>query len=371
MKILHIASFDGNIGDNASHIGFDNILAQVVDGDVAVDQLEIRKFYNNYSLPDKQRFDADLAALANKYDYLFIGGGGFLDFDIKGSVTGTTIALSPEVLDLIKSPIIISSIGSNPRNDIPEGNIDKYRAFLDAFLSAEKNFLAVRNDGSKQVLRDIIGQKYHDAIPEVLDHGFFYENDGSFYKPTPKKYILINTTSDQVHMKNRNIGEVSEEGYITEMGKVINYIIAETDYDIVFAPHIYSDYKAIDNLLKGVNDFYIRTRIAITPYAQGNAGCNQIFSAYRNSELVLGMRFHANVCSIAMDIPSIGLGALDRVSGLYQSMGLSDNAVTVDKPFYEELITKMQQNLAEKTTSPNLQQMKQQTIAAYKQKMKA
>ncbi len=30
MKILHIASFQGNIGDNASHIGFYNILDSIV-----------------------------------------------------------------------------------------------------------------------------------------------------------------------------------------------------------------------------------------------------------------------------------------------------------------------------------------------------
>jgi polysaccharide pyruvyl transferase WcaK-like protein len=370
MNILHIASFDGNIGDNASHIGFNNLLGQVVKGGYTIDRLEIRKFYNNYSLPDKQRFDDDFAALANKYDYLFIGGGGFLDFDIKGSVTGTTIGIAPAVLDKIKTPIIISSIGSNPRNEIPEGNVEKFRSFLDSFLSRENSFLAVRNDGSKPVLQDIIGKQYYDAIPEVLDHGFFYTNDGSFYRPTPKNYILINTTSDQVHMKNRTIGEVNELSYNSEMAKVIDHIINDTDYDIVFAPHIYSDFKAIDALLKGVNDFHIRTRIAITPYAQGDSGCNQIFSAYKNSSLAIGMRFHANVCSIAMGNASIGLGALDRVAYVYQSMDLADNTVIVDKPFHQELIGKINTNISSYKTPAVLETKKAETIRLYTEKIK-
>ncbi|RCH56651.1 hypothetical protein DJ568_01970 [Mucilaginibacter hurinus] len=342
MKILHVASFDGNIGDNASHIGFHSLLSRVMDeGTYSIEQLEIRKFYNNYTLPDKHRFDDDFATLANSYDLLFIGGGGFLDFDIKGSPTGTTIGISPSILDKIKVPVVISSIGCNPRNEIPEGNINKFKDFLDSYLGHSNRYLAVRNDGSREVIREVIGEHYYNAIPEVLDHGFFYDNDGSFYRPTEKDYILINTTSDQVQMKNRLLGEVDQDSYVDEMGKVISHIIDNTPYDIVFAPHIYSDYKAIDILLKNVNDFHLRTRIVVAPYVQGDYGCNQIFSAYKNSALVLGMRFHANVCTIAMNTPGIGLGALDRVSGLYRSLGMDGQFVTVDQPFSNELITGM------------------------------
>ncbi|RYY35716.1 MAG: polysaccharide pyruvyl transferase family protein [Sphingobacteriaceae bacterium] len=368
MKILHVASFDGNIGDNASHIGFRNIFSELLGGDFTVHQLEIRKFYNNYSLPDKQRFDEDFAKLANGYDLLFIGGGGFLDFDIKGSVTGTTIGMPPEVLDKLSVPVIISSIGSNPRNEIPEGNIEKYRAFLDAFLSKSNRYLAVRNDGSRQVIKEVIGEKYYQAIPEVLDHGFFYTNDGSFYKPTEREYILINTTSDQVQMKNRNIGTVNADNYIDEMGKVINHIINDTAYDLVFAPHIYSDFAAINSLVKNVNDFHMRTRVVITPYVQGNFGANQIFSAYKNSAIALGMRFHANVCTIAMNSVGIGLGALDRVAAMYNSMELNEQYVTVDKPFGDELISKIHGSIKSGDTGAEvLAQRQAETKAYYKQ----
>ncbi|MEO6497705.1 MAG: polysaccharide pyruvyl transferase family protein [Mucilaginibacter sp.] len=371
MKILHVASFDGNIGDNASHMGFRTLLSEVMDAEYSIEQLEIRKFYNNYSLPDKQRFDEDFASLANKYDLLFIGGGGFLDFDIKGSATGTTIGISPQVLDKIKVPVIISSIGSNPRNEIPEGNIEKFSAFLDSFLAGKNRHLAVRNDGSREVIREVIGEKYYNAIPEVLDHGFFYDNDGSLYRPTEKDYILINTTSDQVQMKNRGIGEVNESSYVAEMGTVLNHIIHETPYDIVFAPHIYSDFKAIDSLLKNVNDFHLRTRIVIAPYVQGNYGCNQIFSAYKNSSLVLGMRFHANVCTIAMGNAGIGLGALDRISGMYKSLGMDDQFVTVDQPFSDKLITAMGRSIITPgINTVKLAEKKARTTAYYRDILK-
>ena len=53
MKILHIASFRGNIGDNASHLGFYSILDQVIKN-YSVERIEMRKFYKNYNGDDKK-----------------------------------------------------------------------------------------------------------------------------------------------------------------------------------------------------------------------------------------------------------------------------------------------------------------------------
>lgn len=370
MRILHLASFDGNIGDNASHMGFRKMLSEVVYGDYQVDQLEIRKFYNNYSLPDKQRFDMSFAELANKYDLLFIGGGGFLDFWVKGSATGTTINIEQPVLKAIKIPIVISSVGCIPHKEVPEENIPKFRSFLDQLLSRSDTYVAVRNDGSKKILKDLIGIEYFNNIPEILDHGFFYENDGSYYRPSEKRYILINSTSDQLQMLNRDMGKVDTGYYENEMRKSLNYFLKETDLNIVFAPHIYSDFGSIANLLSGINDFYIRSRIVITPYVQGDFGCNQIFSSYKNSALVLGMRFHANVCSIAMNKASIGLAALDRVVSVYESVGLSDNVISVDAGFSDRLLSKAMTFLKEYPESyPSTQefvQKREETLRFYK-----
>jgi polysaccharide pyruvyl transferase WcaK-like protein len=333
MKILHLASHMGNIGDNASHIGFRKILSSITQEPIYIDQLEIRRFYNSYSLPDKLSFDKEFASLANSYDLLVMGGGGFLDFWVEGSVTGTTLNIPETILDQITTPIFIVSMGCIPHKQIPEGNTEKFRKFLDALLNKKNTLVAVRNDGSSQVLKDIIGKKYFDQIPEVLDHGFFYENNGALYMPCEAPYVLINTTADQVKMLNRRTGTVDEEMFTDEMKNVIHHIIHRTDLSIVFAPHIYADYKAIDLLVNHIDNFQLRSRVIVTPHVQGDFGCNQIFSAYKNSTFTIGMRFHANVCSLAMEVPVFGIAALDRVSSVYESVNLPELALPVDENF--------------------------------------
>lgn len=344
MKILHVASFSGNIGDNASHLGFRRILGDILP-QFEITQLEIRKFYKNYRLQDKLEFDEVFLSLLKGYDMLIIGGGGFFDFWVPDSQTGTTIDISADILARINIPLIISSVGCMPHKQIPEGNLEKFKRFLDDLLGKKNTYIAVRNDGSINTIQEFVGTEYARAIPEVVDHGFFYENNGSFYLPFESPYIAINSTSDQLAMLNRKVGNINIELYKSELRKVIDFIITETDINLVFVPHIYSDIEAIYGILSGIDDFNIRTRIALAPFSNGNLACNQAFSAYKNSMLNIGMRFHANVCSIAMQKPTIGLAALDRVLSVFESMCLPDNAVKVDGQFSAQVIKKVQQGL--------------------------
>lgn len=341
MKILQVASFSGNIGDNASHIGLRKILDKVLPS-YSITKLEIRKFYGNYKHADKLRFDEQFLRLLESYDMLFIGGGGFLDYWVPGSKTGTTIDMAPEILAAIKIPLIISSVGCMPHKAVPEGNIEKFRQFLDGLLEKPKTLVAVRNDGSRETLTKHIGIKYAEAIPEVLDHGFFYENDGSSYLPIEGRYVAINSTIDQLAMLNSKVGPIDIDHYYRELNTVIQHLFQNTPLNLVFVPHIHSDLVAINKVLSDIDDFFLRTRVAVAPFSTGDLACNQAFSAYRNSELNIGMRFHANVCSIAMGKPTIGIAALDRVLDLFTSMDLEGNAIKVDGNFASSVIRKVE-----------------------------
>ena len=107
MKILHVASFVGNIGDNASHIGLYSIL-DVFFSDYDVTALEIRRFYKNYQHADRRQFDEAFVKYANSFDLLIIGGGGFLDYWVENSATGTTLDMDPTLLPKLSVPFIRS-----------------------------------------------------------------------------------------------------------------------------------------------------------------------------------------------------------------------------------------------------------------------
>ncbi|MFP3454347.1 polysaccharide pyruvyl transferase family protein, partial [Bacillus sp. SIMBA_154] len=85
--------------------------------------------------------------------------------------------------------------------------------------------------------------------------------------------------------------------------------------------HIPSDIKAIYQVLEALDDFTLRNSVFVAPCLQHDEGAKFIFSIYKSSDLVIGTRFHSNVCAISMGVPTIGLVALDRVKYLYDKFG--------------------------------------------------
>ena len=370
MKILHVASFIGNIGDNASHKGFDYILKSFFSK-YAITHLEIRKFYKNYNHSDKKHFDESFVQFANKFDLLVIGGGGFLDYWVKNSATATTIDIEPTLLSLLTVPTLITSVGCNPHKYVPPGNIEKFRHFLDCALANPKIKIAVRNDGSVNSLRNTIGQKYFNQIPEVLDNGFFYDVNTSPPLPLPQNYAAINITHDQIHMNGAVSSSIDTPIYHEQLAEVVKFIILDKKLDVVLVPHIYSDLVAISDLLEKMDDFLIREHISVAPCIQGESGADYIFSIYKNSTLVLGTRLHANVCSLAMGKATIGLVALDRVKYVYDYFGLDGQYVLLEGEFSGDLKDKISETIRNTDSIKRelllrCQQEKHQTLQTYK-----
>jgi len=369
MKILHVASFLGNIGDNASHMGFGNILDTFFNN-YEITRLEIRKFYQNYCHKDKCAFDEKFIELVNTFDCLIIGGGGFLDYWVKDSITGTTLDMDPLLLKKIKVPMLITSIGCNPNKDVPEGNIEKFTRFLDEILSHSNIKIALRNDGSVNSIRNEIGEKYLEHFEEILDNGFFYQPQNVAALPIQQEYVAINVTNDQIAMHSTQRALIDPSRYFEQLADVVTHIANEKRLKIVFIPHIYSDLKAISELLLKVDDYIIREHITIAPCIQNDEGANLLFSIYQNSRLVVGMRYHANVCNMAMGKQLIGMAAMERVKYVHDYFGFSDRYVSVDGEFAENLMDKLSSALNETDASLNqksecIRKSKEHTIHTY------
>ncbi len=54
LNVLHLASFSGNIGDNANHIGTRSQFAKNLDFELFFTELEIREFYWRQRLFDEE-----------------------------------------------------------------------------------------------------------------------------------------------------------------------------------------------------------------------------------------------------------------------------------------------------------------------------
>lgn len=341
MNILHVASFVGNVGDNASHKGL-NFLLKKFFHEFSIERMEIRKFYKNYTGKDKRKFDSAFVDYANKFDLVIIGGGGFLDYWIEGSETGTTIDIHPDLVSKINTPTLISSVGCAPHRNVPQENIAKFKVFLEKVNQNENIKILVRNDGSINYINQDIGTNYLNYVTEILDNGFFYQSELNYVENVyGDNYVAVNITNDQITMNSKLISPINKNDYLKEMKSVINYLTLNKKLKVVFVPHIYSDLKAVSELIELLDDNVRREYISVAPCVQYDEGAELIFNIYKNSLFSLGTRFHANVCSLALNVPTIGLVALDRVKYIYDEIDERKLYVRLDSDFSKELNEKI------------------------------
>jgi polysaccharide pyruvyl transferase WcaK-like protein len=363
MRILHVGAHIGNIGDTISNQGFYNILSSL-NKNYTIERLEIRKSYLNYHKPDKLRFDSNFIEYANKFDLLVIGGGGYLGYWVPNSATGTTIDITPELIAKIKVRTLITSVGCfNHTQNIPEGNFDKFRNFLDTVFENKAITIAIRNDGSDKLLQDFVGKEYEERLPKILDSGFFYQLTPATSLPqlfSGEDFIALNIPSEQLLSTVQN-----KSKYTEELLEIINHIIYTMHLNLVFVPHIFRDLETIFNLLCHMDDFTVRQNVFIAPCIQGKSGADYLFSIYNKSRAVIATRFHANIGNLTLGKNVFGLATWDRIKYLHESIG-SDNYGGI-KDFSQKAISFLSGSINHKKTEQLIKKSKNNTLNKYRE----
>ena len=126
--------------------------------------------------------------------------------------------------------------------------------------------------------------------------------------------------------------------YCAEFSKFINISIQNNkDIHFVFVAHIPSDLIATSDILENVYDYNCRNNITVAPYLNGTiTPSDYIADLYRKSDLVIGMIYHFNICSIVMNTPMIGIVTLNKHIELYKNIGMSNRLFNVNQTSFSE-----------------------------------
>jgi polysaccharide pyruvyl transferase WcaK-like protein len=87
-----------------------------------------------------------------------------------------------------------------------------------------------------------------------------------------------------------------------------------------------------------IPDPYLRRRVAVGRLDPSEKGLANFLQSYRSFDLVLGMRFHANVCPIGMGVPSRGLLNYPQIGHLYDELELQDRLIDVREPGFSKYL---------------------------------
>jgi polysaccharide pyruvyl transferase WcaK-like protein len=337
MKILHVASFKGNIGDIANHYGFRNWFGSFFDDTIEWQNFEIRDVYRKVT-----SFGDSFVDLANKVDLVVIGGGNFFELWVENSPTGTSISIQDSALDKIRTPIYFNALGVDDGMGFSDNTIAKFNRFFDRLINSSQYLVSVRNDGAFQTLsKHVVSKRYLSKVIRIPDGGFFAElGNIQNKKNLASPLVGINLAGDMLETRFPGKDMLHNyQSFLVEFALLLKQILEKwPTVKFVMFPHIYSDLRVYSDLMDVLPDAIRRNQVRIAAYDANLPALDTVFSEYINCNVVLGMRFHSNVVAIANGIPSIGLQCYKQIQSLFYEIGIEKYLVDVRKPGFSKEI---------------------------------
>ena len=335
MRIVHIASFAGNIGDIINHLGFYNAM-NINEQDV--NKIEIRKFYRNQG-KNRRVFDKKLADEINQYDLLVLGGGGFFDVYFDESETGTTFDMSEQFVNSITIPVVVNAMGVHI-DRLKTIAVEKFGQFIGLISKKDNWYISIRNDGSYKRMVEVLGKDSLVNIHVVPDNGFVFKNNKQLRLDSERKVIGLNITNEIIDPEFTN--GITTDSFNKKIAKLVMQIINK-DNICCFFVHTPQDIETLNKIMNICGREHFRDNVVLAPYMPFfSCLATKFANYYAYCDLVIGMRFHANVLAMAVGIPVVGLAIHEQISGLYKEIGLNEHFIRIgEKAWINKLKVKI------------------------------
>lgn len=337
LSILHVGSFLGNIGDNANHQGFRPWFERLLNCPIDWQEFEIRNVYRKSAA-----FDSRFADAANEADLVVIGGGNYFEMWVESSPTGTSISIEDDVFSKIKTPILFNALGVDEGQGVTDTTLQKFRRFLVRLLGSDQYLVSVRNDGARATLDKYASGSPLDRVVALPDGGFFADYSSCRKAEGAARIgtkITVNLAGDMLERRFPGGALLDYQGFLSEFADVLRRTDeAISGLRIVLVPHVFADVRVYADLLARLPDRLRREQVRVAAYDNGPAAAYAAFSEYLDANVVVAMRFHANVVPIANGVPTIGLSCYDQIPHLYRELELERHAINVRSPGYGALL---------------------------------
>lgn len=324
--IYHAGAWRGNFGDIIIHRSVHSHLSQC-----AKYKLEFRNINCQHT-----EFTRDLIEEINREgDLLVIGGGGLIFYRPQdNSKSGWQWNIDIDLIDKIQVPFVVYAIGYNQFEYDNSDFIPATNSHLQKTVKLSTLF-SVRDTGTK---RELINRGCDENKIEVVpDSGIFLpaENINVPGLRRDKLKVGINWASDRENQAFPEPWAQNRGRFIKNLAGLCHHLINERNAQIFYIAHMGGNFdkRIIDSLgelLEG-NIIVIADNISsIFPVDYDRA--KKLVGVYRQMDIVLGMRGHANLVSFGQHVPFIPFGSHRKNRYLLEDIGETRYYIDVRKP---------------------------------------
>ena len=322
--IYHVGAWAGNFGDSVLQRSIVENLQSVSPYDLEFRPIQAQQTDVVGELIDEINRDGDI---------LLVGGGGLIfNRPQDKSLSGWQFSSNVGDLDRIEVPIVVYAVGYNQFAFDPfrfsEQTIEHLQKTVDRAA-----LFSVRNNGSR---RDLEALGVKGNIEVIPDPGMFIKpREVTIPQLNPKRLkIGVNWTTDRAELAFPEPWEVHKEKALSGLVEACAGLSERHDAQIIYISHMHRfDTELIDRLRAGgVKDLLILEEALPSLFPACLATAPEFADVYRQMDLVIGMRGHANIVPFGQGTPIIGFSSHRKVRYFLEDVGLERYMIDLGDP---------------------------------------
>lgn len=321
ISVLHVASFQGNLGDHLNHQAFvewfQDLLAPMT---VEWTRIEIRDVWHS----DRDLFSR-ISRVIENVDLIVFGGGNFWETWDETSGSGTSLNVTYDDLVRLGKPVFFNALGVEIARGVSTKASTVFPRDVIRMCSDDRFFVSVRNDGSLGNLRRLGIE--HPKVRELPDHGIFasLENDASRKEFLDGKLIVLNLAVDMPEIRFRNWANPEE--FFASLGNVVTRLSKDYNFELRFVAHVPSDVNAFCALADKLPMEIQRNRLSLRWHGGFHNPGMDFASHYLEADIILAQRFHANILAIRSLQEFLSISNHPQLIDFHREMGTNRSRI--------------------------------------------
>ena len=323
IKIWHVGGWNRNYGDFAIEVGLQSMLRRVADRPLVFMPVDCQQTLFHPALIDRLNAEADM---------LLVGGGGMIFHrPMDASRSGWQFNIEIGDLDRVRVPIVVHGIGYNRFFY----DTNEFKPQMNEHLRRTQEVAALfstRNMGTKEELvrRGLDG----DRIDVVPDSGMFVEPSPIEIPGAGRGPITIglNWAGDRPEQRWPGDPEQTARSVAKNLATALAAILAARGGGrVVWTPHLMEIDRHCREVFEAVlGDTFVDMESAMAHiYPPSLYQVPFLADIYRQCDLVIGMRGHANIVPFGVGTRVVAIGSHAKNRFFLNEIGTPDALIDV------------------------------------------
>lgn len=330
LALMHLANFNStNIGNGALVNGLESTMSEDFDRPIRWQ----REPWDDYTFRLRD-FDQAFVDKVNQTDGLVVGGAVTFNGRDYNDRTGTRFELPHSLWNSLTKPVAFYGLSYRHWQNQTYHHLDTFKATIEKILATPNMLLTLRNDGTREWLKDLTGIE-SDAIIDVPDSAMYVQADKQADYPELRdgvRNIMVSFNDEDLAYRYDETLSVpgkldrSRDHVVNALVSAIERLAERYPLNIILVPHYFDDFRMMSSFIEKIRPRIAHQNMVSTGLVRIEH-TSWFYGRYAKADAAISMRVHSMSPCIGLGTPMVPFTTQERMTDFLENIGLASYGV--------------------------------------------